>query len=321
LAGISGIFAAKFWLDTHPDSRLVILDRDNCIGGTWNSRESHRVSGRLFNFTDFLSTVGRGYDTFWTQWTVGTAEFSDQPMPRPPDEDVYLEFFKAKHTTKYLNDYVDSHSYSGQTLRDRVRLSTEVQSVQKIDGGWTVVSKERETPLQHTFKTAKLIVASGLTSIPNMPSLPGRDSFLGQVLHQDGFGSSNVLASPEVKNITVLGGGKSSADMVYESVKAGKTVSWVLKDADTAGPGFFLSPKGVGPYKNAFEIGMTRLAATFTPSIVNGINWWTRFLHCSKYSPRLIAGFWDSVDTKARTEADYQRKSLQNFDKLSPHSP
>jgi hypothetical protein len=106
-----------------------------------------------------------------------------------------------------------------------------------------------------------------------MPSLPGRHDFLGQVLHQDGFGSSNILTSPEIRNITVLGGGKSSADMVYESVKAGKTVSWILKASDTTGPGFFLSPEGAGPYKNAFEIGMTRLAATLTPSNMNGINW------------------------------------------------
>lgn len=242
-------------------------------------------------------------------------------MPRPPDEDIYLEFFKAKHTTKYLNDYVDSHIYSGKTLRDRVRLSTEVQSVQKIDGTWTVISKERETLRQHTFQTAKLIVASGLTSIPNMPVLPGRDDFLGQILHQDGFGSSNCLTSPEVKDITILGGGKSSADMVYESVKAGKNVSWILKATDTAGPGFFLSPKGAGPYKNAFEIGMTRLAASFTPSFMNGVNWWTSLLHSSSYGPKLMAGFWKSVDTKARTEADFQRESLKDFDKLSPHSP
>lgn len=319
--GISGIFAAKFWLDIHPDSRLIILDRDSCIGGTWNSRKSTRVLSLIFSFTYFLSAVGRGYDSFWIQFTIGTAEFSDQAMPRPPDEDVYLEFFKAKHTTKYLNDYVDSHSYGGQTLRDRVKLSIEVQSVLKIQSGWTVVSKERESPLQHTFKTARLIVASGCTSIPNMPSLPGKDGFLGQVLHQDGFGSSNVLTSPDVKNITVLGAGKSSGDMVYEAVKAGKTVSWILKATDTTGPGFFLSPKGVGPYKNAFEIGMTRLAATFTPSFMNGANWWTSLLHSSKFGSKIMAGFWDSINTTARAEADFQRSSLQNFDKLAPHSP
>lgn len=242
-------------------------------------------------------------------------------MPRPPDEDVYLEFFKAKHTTKYLNNYVDSHCYSGQTLRDRVKLSSEVKSVHKIDSGWSVVFQEKEMALLRTLETAKLIVASGLTSIPHMPQLLGEDSFVGQVIHQDGFGSSNVLTSPDVKNITVLGAGKSSGDMVYESVKADRAVSWVLKATDTTGPGFFLSPKGVGPYKNAFEIGMTRLAATFTPSVLNGINWWTRLLHSSKYGPSLVAGFWNSVDSKARAEAEYQRQCLQNFDKLSPQSP
>jgi hypothetical protein len=109
--------------------------------------------------------------------------------------------------------------------------------------------------------------------------------------------------------------------MVYEAVNAGKTVSWVLKETNTTGPGFFLSPKGIGPYKNAFEIGMTRLAATFTPSFMNGNNWWTKLLHSSKWGSRLMAGFWDSVDADARKEANFERESLQNFDKLFPHSP
>lgn len=37
--GISGISAARVYLDVHPDARMVILDRDSCVGGTWNSRE------------------------------------------------------------------------------------------------------------------------------------------------------------------------------------------------------------------------------------------------------------------------------------------
>ncbi|RDL38615.1 uncharacterized protein BP5553_02955 [Venustampulla echinocandica] len=300
-AGISGIYAAKFYLDMHPGCRLAILDRDNCVGGTWNSR--------------------RGYDSFWTQWTVGTAEFSDLPMPRPPEDDVYYEFFKAKHTTKYLESYVDHHSYGGQTLRDRIRFSTEVQSLVKPDGRWIVLTKDRVTGAELVFRTPKLMVASGLTSIANMPPLPGREDFRGQILHHEDFGSSNVLSTPKIQNIVVLGGGKSSADMVYEAVKAGKTVSWVLKATDTTGPGFFLSPKGKGPYKNAFEIGMTRLAGTFNPSFMNGINWWTRLLHCSKYGVRMMGTFWGAVDTATRRDANFERESLQGFEKLNPHSP
>ena len=35
--GISGIYAAKFYLDIHPECRLAILDKDQYVGGTWNS--------------------------------------------------------------------------------------------------------------------------------------------------------------------------------------------------------------------------------------------------------------------------------------------
>ncbi|PQE08057.1 hypothetical protein CJF32_00008143 [Rutstroemia sp. NJR-2017a WRK4] len=241
-------------------------------------------------------------------------------MPRPPDEDLYLEFFKAKHTTKYLESYVDQHSYLDQTLRDRIQFSTEVRPVSKHDGIWVVSAMNRASGQQHTFKTTKLIIASGLTSIPNMPFLQGKEVFQGQLLHHEDFGSSNVLTSPDVHNITILGAGKSSADMAYEAVKAGKNVSWVLKATDTTGPEFFVSPKGKGPYKNAFEIGMTRLAATFTPSFMNGLNWWTKLLHSTRYGMKLMSNFWGTIDKDARKEANFDRKCLQNFDKLEPHS-
>ena len=110
--------------------------------------------------------------------------------------------------------------------------------------------------------------------------------------------------------------------MVYSAIKAGKTVTWIFKATDTTGPGFFLSPKGKGPYKNAFEIAMTRLAATFTPSFMNGDTWWTRFLHSSKYGIKMMSWFWASVDEEVRKYADFEgRANLQGFEKLSPHTP
>jgi len=244
------------------------------------------------------------------------------PMPRPPEEDIYYELFKAKHTTQYLESYVDYQKHAGKTLRERIRFGIEVQSLEKEETGWRVDVKERESGKMQTLKTGKLVVASGLTSIPKMPSLPGKENFGGHILHQEDFGSSNVLSNPNVKTVTVLGGGKSSADMVYAAVKAGKSVSWVLKESDTTGPGFFMSPKGMGPYKNAFEIGMTRLAATFTPSFLNGDSWWTRFLHGTKPGVALMRAFWNAVDGDARKEARFEgRDNSQGFEKLSPHTP
>lgn len=37
--GISGLAAAKFYLDVHPDCRLIILEKEKCLGGVWSTSE------------------------------------------------------------------------------------------------------------------------------------------------------------------------------------------------------------------------------------------------------------------------------------------
>lgn len=58
-----------------------------------------------------------------------------------------------------------------------------------------------------------------------MPLFTNQDQFKGPIVHQKEFGkiSKTALAldSPYI-SITVIGGGKSAADMVYDCVKAGK---------------------------------------------------------------------------------------------------
>lgn len=56
------------------------------------------------------------------------AEFSDQPVILPPNEKMYHGFFPAKHITKYLEEYLDSHVYNGKSLRERVLLQTKVNT-------------------------------------------------------------------------------------------------------------------------------------------------------------------------------------------------
>lgn len=115
--------------------------------------------------------------------------------------------------------------------------------------------KSAVTSTQEILETEKLVLASGNTSIPSMPALQGRQLFHGPIVHNVDFGSSDVLTDPSVQRITVLGGGKSSADMAYAAVKAGKKVSWIVRRSGT-GPAHFMSIEGVGPYKGAFDLGM-----------------------------------------------------------------
>src|SRR5271163_4709860 len=114
---------------------------------------------------------GRAYEHFWTQWTVGTAEYSDTPMPIPPAEDTYFDTFKAKYTTQYLEDYVDQQIFAGQSLRERIQFGFEVQKIKKSKGQW-VISGQDSTDETKIYRASKLIIASGLTSVPNLPDLP-----------------------------------------------------------------------------------------------------------------------------------------------------
>ncbi|KAL2036379.1 hypothetical protein N7G274_010900 [Stereocaulon virgatum] len=295
-AGMSGIAAARFYLEVHPESRLVILEQDTCPGGVWNAR--------------------RSYEGFWTQWTVGTAEFSDLRMPRPPDEDLYYDFFKSKHTTEYLENYVDQHRFGGRSLRDRITFEFQVKSIKKQNAVWVVKGDSA------TFHASKVIVASGLTSNPNMPNLPRENYFDAPIIHQETFGQSSVLSSPNLQKITVVGAGKSSADMVYACVKAGKIVSWIIRASGT-GPAFFLSPKGKGPYKNAFEIGSTRIAGTLSPSVLTPDNRWTRFIHRTNLGQKIVNAVWGGADKETREGADFDRRkgALKGFENLKPKAP
>ena len=150
-AGISGIAAAKFYLDIHPKCKLIVLEKDASVGGVWNQ--------------------SRVFDTFYTQSPLGTWEYSDMPMPQPPEQDIFNGVFKAKYTSHYLDDYIDRHLYAGQTMRQRISFNFHVQHVNKDNAEWTISGKDASGEV--VLHSSKLIIASGLTSVPNMPFLPG----------------------------------------------------------------------------------------------------------------------------------------------------
>lgn len=118
-SGLSGIIAAQRYLQAHPKCRLAIIEKDNCVSGVFSKRKCGQV--RRFSLWTNQSSA-RLYDEFWTQWTVGLAEFSDLPIRRPPEEDCKNDCFRAKYTTKYLEEYVDTMTHAGLSLRDRINF-------------------------------------------------------------------------------------------------------------------------------------------------------------------------------------------------------
>ena len=206
--------------------------------------------------------------------------FSDVTFEISPGAPSFYGCVEAKYVTKYLEDYIDNHVYHGRSLRDRIHLAHRVEKAEKIDDGWKVSTKDSRD-VTRDFISSKVVVATGLTSSPQMPILPkNRKHFKSPIYHHKHFGkiSRTLLCKGDCHNVVVLGAGKSATDMVYESVKKGKSVSWIIrKDGD--GPALYFTAEGGGRYENSTEAGATRLSALFSPSSFMPNFWLSSLIH------------------------------------------
>lgn len=255
------------------------------------------------------------YEDFWTQTPLGILEFSDQRMHDVPQSEQYYAFFKAKHVTSYLEDYVRNNVYADRPLIDRIQFNSRFERLEKLEGGWKIYIEG--TVLKLT--APKVIDATGITSAPKLPEIAGISEFQGRLLHHKDFGRSDILTNATVCDIIVIGGAKSAADVAYASAKAGKSVSWVIRQSGS-GPAAFVAAKGQGPYRNSNENFYTRFTSYFLASVFVRENWLTKFLYRTRLGNRLFAGIWKSINAKTVRFANYDREDgRQNgFHNLKP---
>jgi dimethylaniline monooxygenase (N-oxide forming) len=292
--------AAARYLQRHPESNLSVLEQDDHVGGVWSKR--------------------RDFAGFWTQTAYGIAEFADFPMERPPEEDSMHGLFRAKYTGKYLEDYVDHINIGGRSLRDRIRFNVHVQHVEKRDGLWHLACTGPDDKSNaKTLTTSRLLIANGQASTPRMPKLPRRNLFKGKVIHSLDFGQSNITTDDSVQYITVLGGGKSAADMVYECAKAGKIVTWVIRKTEdgSTGPAFFAPADAPTPYRSPGYMAQTRVMSRLQPCYLNPDTWWAWFLHRTRFGMGIVKWIFNQADLGFRKRAAYKdRESAKGFEKL-----
>ena len=69
-AGTSGIASARFYLDVHPDAKVVLLERDHSVGGVWSSGECQaKYLSRSIGLMSCRTCISRlsfsEWNTFW----------------------------------------------------------------------------------------------------------------------------------------------------------------------------------------------------------------------------------------------------------------
>jgi dimethylaniline monooxygenase (N-oxide forming) len=289
-AGPSGLIAAHTWLTLNPESRVILFEADSTVGGAWSK--------------------DRVYPTMMTQTPVGMLEFSHYPMNRPTE--TFYDLCSGDHVYRYLDDFSQSTKFAGLTVRDRIHFNTRATSIEKSDQGWFVRTSTGEEVHGH-----KLVIATGPTSQPQMPSFCKRVDNKIPLLHSRDLGrSSALLASSETRNFIVVGGSKSAFDAVYLLSKSGKSVSWVIRQGGH-GPGLLAGADGGGLFENSHEIISLKFIAKMSPCVFEPDDWWLRFFHQSGLGKWLVKNIWSLVDGMWRAAAGYGKRG-PSFSKLTP---
>jgi cation diffusion facilitator CzcD-associated flavoprotein CzcO len=158
----------------------TILDKDDRIGGSW-ARRYERL--RLHTVRHFSG-------------------LAHHPIPRS-----YPRYVPKDQYAGYLEQYAEA-------LQLRVELSHPVRTVRLgADGLWEILSEEGERWL-----ASVVIIATGNYNKPVVPQWPGRDDYMGRVLHSCDYASGRDFAG---ERVLVVGIGNSGAEIAADLVEQG----------------------------------------------------------------------------------------------------
>ena len=254
---------AKTYLEVNPQTRLVILDSQASIGGVWAKE--------------------RLYPGLKTNNLLGSFAYSDFPM----DAETFNVKTGQPIPGEVVHEYLYKYAQKFDILR-RIRFNTRVETVErKYGGGWIIKIGENSIVAQ------KLVVSTGLTSTPFMPTFAGSESFDAPMFHAKSLHDKVPELSKAAKNVVILGGSKSAYDAAYAFATNGVAVDWVIRESGT-GP-VWMSPPLVTPLKKRLELLVgVRFLTWLSPCIWganDGFGGIRKFLHTTWLGRFLVDTF------------------------------
>jgi cation diffusion facilitator CzcD-associated flavoprotein CzcO len=136
-------------------------------------------------------------------------------MPEKPELNG-AGYMSGSYFHRYLKAWAKHVGVDGY-----IRFQSKVDKVSRHEDGkrWTCAISDGKL-----YVTRKLIVALGIASYPNYPTLD-TSKFTKPVMHGIDFGPyRDHWDVPECKTVAVLGAGKGATDVLMALVKAGKKV-------------------------------------------------------------------------------------------------
>ncbi|KAK5159333.1 hypothetical protein LTS14_002475 [Recurvomyces mirabilis] len=288
IVGWSGIAAAKAYLQCAPDTNLLVLDANQSIGGTWAEE--------------------RLYEGLRSNNLRGTFEYPDYPL-----HDGFGvkegEYLPGPVLHQYITEYAKHFN-----VYDKIQFQSRATCASRVKGekrrGWQI---SVQTPKgEYTIFTAKLIVATGLTSQPQKMYIRGQEVFNAPLTNTAKLATDGrkVKDDPNVRRVTVFGGGKSAYDAVYMFASAGKEVDWIIRKSGHGPTWMGLSNVVIGSLgKFWVETLVTRrIIAWMSPCLWgdgDGSGWWRSLLHETWLGRKVVDMFWWKLGSDILEQAGY----------------
>ncbi|KAI0744107.1 hypothetical protein C8Q80DRAFT_879065 [Daedaleopsis nitida] len=276
-AGWFGLAAAKTYIQLHSACRLLVLESASTVGGVW-------AQSRL-------------YPGLKSNNMLGTYEYPDFPMDFATFGVSPGEHIPGPTVHKYLAAYAEHFN-----VHPRIRFNTHVDDAQKTPEGWTLRTTRLDTGEQAELLARRLVVATGLTSDPNLPSFTDQDSFRAPIFHSRDF-AARAETIKTADSVTVLGGSKSAWDAAYAYATAGVPADMVIQKSGR-GP-VWMSPPYVTPLKKWLEkLVHMRFLTWFSPctwGAEDGYGRVRRLLHGTWLGRKLVDVVWHVIGTDVLT--------------------
>lgn len=123
-------------------------------------------------------------------------------------------FAPAKQVEQYLQAYAKHFD-----LYPCIEFNKEVVSIDRDSstGKWTVIARDVKSGAQETRSFSRVVVATGVLNVPNMPKVKGIEKFEGEAMHSRLFKDPSRYAG---KTVVVVGVGATGADTLSFLKKA-----------------------------------------------------------------------------------------------------
>jgi cation diffusion facilitator CzcD-associated flavoprotein CzcO len=140
-------------------------------------------------------------------------------MPFPPNWPVYIPKDKLANWFEAYVEAMELNFWTGTTF--------ERGAYDEAEGRWCVVLRRADGSERRMYPR-HVVMATGVSGIPNLPDIPALKNFAGTVLHSSRYSDGEDW---EGKNAIVIGTGNSGHDIAQDLYSSGAKVTLVQRSS------------------------------------------------------------------------------------------